>query len=67
MVVEHKNYVELAKKFIDEHNNNSNWSPLDRIEMTAIIMFAEWLESNRLSLEKKEIFNNGNINNKRRM
>jgi cytochrome c len=57
----YKNYVELAKKFIGEHNNNSNWSPLDRIEMTAIIMFAEWLESNRLSLEKKEIFNNGNI------
>ena len=58
MVVENKNYIDCAKKFIDEHNNNSNWSPLDRIEMTAIIMFAEWLESNRLSLEKKEIFNN---------
>lgn len=61
MVVENNNYVELAKKFIDEHNNNNNWSPLDRIEMTAIIMFAEWLENNRLSLEKKEIFNNGNF------
>jgi hypothetical protein len=55
MVVENKNYVELAKKFVGEHNNNSNWSPLDRIEMTAIIMFAEWLESNRLSLEKRDI------------
>lgn len=55
MVEENKNCVELAKKFIDEHNDNSNWSPFDRIEMTAIIMFAEWLESNRLSLEKKDI------------
>ena len=27
MTIENKNYVDLAKKFIDEHNNNSNWSP----------------------------------------
>ena len=53
--MENIKYVELAKKFIDEHNNNINWSPFDRIEKTAIVMYAEYLESNIFSLEKKEI------------
>ena len=53
MIIENKNYVDLAKKFINEHNNNNNWSPFDRIEIIAIMMYAEWLESDQFSLEKK--------------
>ena len=45
MIYKNKNYVDLAKKFIDEHNNNNNWSPFDRIEIMAIMMYAEWLEN----------------------
>lgn len=57
MIYENKNYVELAKKFIDEHDSNDNWSPFDRIERMAIIIYAEWLESNQSSSEKEEILN----------
>ncbi len=55
--MENINYVELAKKFIDDHNNNINWSPFDRIETTAIVMYAEWLESNRFSLKRNNRIN----------
>lgn len=47
-----ENYVELAEKFIGEHNNNSNWSPFDRIEIIAIVMYAEWLEKKDNNKEK---------------
>ena len=45
MIYENKNYVELAKKFIDQHNSNNNWSPFDRLERMAVIMYANWLDS----------------------
>ena len=55
MVTENKDYVELANKFINEHDSNGNFSPFDSLETTAIIMYANWLESNQFSLEKKDI------------
>ena len=39
-----ENCLELAEKFIEEHNNDDNWSPFDRIEIVAIRLFAQWLE-----------------------
>ena len=39
-----KDYAELANKFINEHNNNDNWSPFDRLETMAIMMYANWLD-----------------------
>lgn len=45
MITENKNFVDLARKFIDEHDSNENWSPFDRVEKMAIIMYAKWLES----------------------
>lgn len=50
-----KDYVELANKFINEHDSNGNFSPFDRLETMAIMMYANWLESNQFSLEKKDI------------
>ena len=55
MIAENKNYVELAKQFIYEHNDNNNWPPFNGNEIMAIMMYAGWLESNQLSLEKKDI------------
>ncbi len=62
--MENINYVELTKKFIDEHNNNINWSPFDRIETTAIVMYTEWLESYFFSLKRNNQCSNEEGNNK---
>lgn len=55
MIIENKDYVELAKKFIDEHDNDNNRSPFDSVEIMAINMYAKWLENNPFPLEKKDI------------
>jgi hypothetical protein len=40
----YKNYIEIANKFIDEHNSNGKWSPFDRIEIVSIMLYAQYLE-----------------------
>lgn len=39
-----KKYEKLAEKFIDEHDSDRDWPPLDRFERLAIEMFVEWLD-----------------------
>lgn len=48
--VENKVYVNFANKFINDHNNDDKWSPFDRVETCAIIMYANWLEINKTKI-----------------
>lgn len=48
----------LARQFINEHNDNKNWSPFDRLETMAIIMYAKWLESRIHTNEEPMVIQN---------
>ncbi|HZR02662.1 MAG TPA: hypothetical protein VFA81_05775 [Burkholderiales bacterium] len=37
--------LELARRYIQDHNANERWSPFDGPEWRAIEMFANWLDS----------------------
>lgn len=45
--------IELAEKYIEQHDSTGEWSPFDRTEKRAIRMFASWAAAQQSAPKEK--------------